>query len=185
MTLGYPLLSIDRIEASGEKLAADIRVAGRPDRVELSLEMPGVLGFARMPEPLAHDDAARRAVIDWMTRAQGSEAVATPVDLSAIIRQANGRWPLRLPSVADRPARESAAAQVPITVSAIEKDAAEPGLVTVRLTVAGRDAVVIVDVRIGPGREPRFRFAEGLHPWQATSAESDAMLRALVLAAEP
>jgi hypothetical protein len=49
MTLGYPLLSIDRIEASGEKLAADIRVAGRPDRVELSLEMPGVLGFARMP----------------------------------------------------------------------------------------------------------------------------------------
>ena len=141
--------------------------------------------WSDMPEPLAHDDAARRAVIDWMARAQGGETVATPVDLSDTTRHANERWPRRLPSVADRPAREAAAAQVPITVSAIEKDAAEPGLVTVRLTVAGRDAVVIVDVREGPGREPRFRFAEGLHPWQATSAESDAMLRALVLAAAP
>lgn len=183
MTLNYPLLSIDRIEASGEKIAADIRIAGRPDRVELSLEMPGVLRFAHMPEPLAHDDAARRAVIDRMARAQSGEIVATPVDLSDSVRQANQRWPRRLPAVADRPARDAAAAQVPVTVSAIEKDAAEPGLVTVRLTVAGGDAVVIVDVCDGPGREPRFWFAEGLHPWQATSAESDAMLGALVLAA--
>jgi len=118
-----------------------------------------------------------------MMRRRRGEDVTLPADLSDIVRQANEPWPLRLPETENSAANEHATAPVPVSVRQVKHDDPEPGLTTNELDFDGTPTVVIVDRRRGPQRSVRFRFVQGVHPWQLTPVEQRALLVALVGAA--
>jgi hypothetical protein len=167
--MSQPLLVIEHIETKPDQITAEIWIGRRRAHVVLETSIPGVVQFEQMPDELAYCEPARTIVVDAML----AGAPTVPADLSPAIRQVIGPWPLRAtaPSVA-----------VPTTVTRIERDTPEPGLATVWLQVRDASAIVVVDRRGGSERPPAFRFADGLHPWQATPEESHAMLAALLAA---
>lgn len=174
-----PLLVVVRIEARparSEQVTAKLLLGGRPERMGLDLSAPNLIGFAKMPEALDHHLSANKAVIDVMVRRHGGEDVVLPVDLSDVVRQGNEPWPLRIPDAATRAANESASAAVPVAVRHVEHDPTDPRLTTIELDFDGTPTVVIVDRRDGPERSVRFRFVRGVHPWQLTPVEHQALL---------
>lgn len=176
-----PLLVVDRIERSSERISVHLRLGGRPVRVEIGLEVPGLFAYEQVPDVIDRHLSARKAMLELVARTERGEDVPLPADLSDLVRRACEPWPLRLPSAAEQ---ETMSAGTSLSsraeVMRTEPDTPEPGLVTVVLRVGGEDARVVIDPREGPQRELRFRFVEGAHPWLLTPADGDAMLRALV-----
>jgi hypothetical protein len=180
MDLANPILSVDNIELSPERISADLRIGDRHERIQLGLEFPDFLEFERMSEVLECNLPARNAVIDLMTRAHRGDHVSLPADLSDIVRQANEPWPIPRPKPLPLDGTPNS-----VGVTQVERDIPEAGLTTVHLRIADSSAVVVVDLRGGPRSSTRFRFLEGVHPWQVTTAESNAMLTALAGAVQP
>lgn len=181
MDLASPILTVDCIETSPDHISAELRIGDRCERIQLGLAIPGLLAFEHMPKILDCNTFARDAVINLMTRSHRGENVSLPADLSDIVRQANEPWPL--PALQKKPSDSAANESASVEVTRTVRDAPEHGLSTVHLLVGDAPAIVIVDLRGGPNHPARFRFVEGAHPWQATTAESQAMLKALLGAA--
>ena len=176
-----PLLVVDRIEVSPCQAWAEIRIGGRPERIQLGMPGPGdgpydkIISYEKVPPGLS--ESALRWVIDLMLRAHRGEDVRLPHDFSREVREASDPWPVpgqEYAGIAERDGTSSA-----IQTTQVTRDA--PGLTTVCLQIHETPAVVVVDKRDAPGGL-RFRFASGPHPWQLAIEDSYAMLRALIKA---
>jgi len=180
------LLVVNRIQIDSRHpklVSAEVLLGGRPEVVSLDFSERMSVGYVHMPDELDRHDVARKAVIDLMARRVCGKAVELPADLSDVVRQASGPWPMCTPTPTNRAAIEVAARHVEIEIRQVENDHPDPGLTTVHLDFAGTPTVAIIDSRDGPHCELRFRFAEGAHPWQLTPAEQYALVVALVAAA--
>ena len=177
-----PLLVVDRIAVSPYQARAEIRIGGRPERVQLGMPGPGdgpydkIISYEKVPQGLS--ESALRWVIDLMRRAHGGEDVRLPHDLSLSVREASDPWPVSGHEYASMTERDGGSSAIQTTQ--VTHDA--PGLTTVCLQVHGTPAVVVVDKRDAPTDGLRFRFASGPHPWQLATEDSYAMLRALIRA---
>lgn len=172
-----PLLIVLRIEAENpEAVSAELLRGGHVERIELDFSYMDFIGFTQIPNALSHHLPALNAVIDLLARKHRGENVALPADLTAVVRQSNESWPLRVPDNVD----ECAVAAVPISVKQVERSSHETGVATVQLDFYGAPAQVIVDRSRGRDRPVRFRFVAGVHPWQLSAVEQYALLVALL-----
>ena len=176
MTHEDPILIVDRIDTSSDRASAEIRLGSVHERVELGMSIPGLVAFNHMPKVLEWSPRARNAVIDVVTRAHRGDAVSLPLDLSDVVRASSDPWPTERPG---EPVEDESGS---VAVTEVVSDSPVTGSMTVHLRVRGVPAVVVVDKRKVQTEATRFRFVSGPHPWQLTSAESGAMLRAILSA---
>lgn len=170
------VLSIEAIAASGKRVCAALRIAGRPDTVEIGIEPPEVIAYTRMPELIAYNDEIQHLVQAILVRAHRGERIALPLDLSSEVRAINGYWPVSPKQMSAVPAGDTQVARV----LRVSSDDPEPGLRSIHLEVSHQPAIVVIDVRDLPRAFVRFRFAAGVHPWQLSPQERSAMADALV-----
>jgi hypothetical protein len=183
--LDAPLLIIDRIEKATNQVCAEVRIAGRRERV--ALEMPGpddgpydkIISYDNVPEALSTNEFALRWIVHWLRRAHDGEEVRLPLDLSPRVREASEAWPVSGRAYAHMTERDGSSSSVEVIQTTVNA----PGLTTVTVRVCGALSVVEVDERRAPHEPIRFRFSSGVHPWQLAPKESYAMLNAVVGAA--
>jgi hypothetical protein len=181
MDLTDPVLAIERIETSADLVSAEVRIGERHDQVRLGMSRPELIEYVHIPDTLSSAPEVLRAVVDLLRRAHEGEAVSTPLDLSAVVRQANEEWPISVREYAN--VDQNAALSTAIVVTQTIRG--ETGLTTLSLRVHDVPSVVLVDRRGQQDGVVRFRFASGVHPWQLSAGESYSMLRALMKATAP
>lgn len=177
------LLIVDHIDidpAHPHVVSGEIILGGRRETVVLDLSEPTLTAYKRMPWELESIRAAQRAVIDLLLQRHRGDAPTLPADLSDVVRQTSEAWPARAPPLTERPAFEAAAAAVTMTRTRFEHALPESGFVTAHMNFCGTPTVVVIDCRGGEQRALRFRFAEGVHPWQLAPVEQYALLVALL-----
>lgn len=182
--LTEPLLIVDRIETGPEEATAEVRIAGRRERVRLGMPKVGgapyeaIISYVEIPPVLSHNEFALRGVVGLVRRAHAGEPVSLPADLSALVRDATEEWP-----VSGREYRNlTDGDRAPISIEVLRTAREVPGVTTVFLRIAGNPTTVTVDQRGAPEDATRFRFVSGVHPWQLDPAESYAMVNVLTRA---
>jgi len=179
-----PLLVVDRIETSPSQASAEVRIAGRRERVQIRMPGPGdgpydkIISYDKLPLDLSTNEFALRWVVNLLRRAHDGEVVSLPVDLSNLVREATEGWPVSGRAYVGMTESHGASASVEVTEAIREA----PGLTTVSLQVRGVPSVVVVDERGVPDEPIRFRFTSGVHPWQLPPEESFVMLNAIARA---
>jgi hypothetical protein len=180
MDMTDPILAIERIEISADRVSAEVRIGERRDQVRLGMARPELIEYVHIPDALASAPEALRAVVDLLRRAHDGEIVSSPLDLSNVVRQASEEWPISVREYAN--VDQSAEPSTVVAVTQTTRD--EEGSTTVCLRVRDVPSIVVVDRRGGQDGAVRFRFASGVHPWQLSAEDSYAMLRALMKASK-
>jgi len=180
--MGYyePLLLVERVtesEGNSACLVADLVIGRHSAKVIVDLSEPSIIAFKAMPDELEHHKPARDAVIRLMLRQDRGELLAFPQDLSELVRQVSGPWPARVYGATEL--TEATGEGTDLPTSKIE-ETAESGVTQIVLNTGDIPTIVLVDRRAGPEQPVHFRFVQGVHPWQLTSAQQRTLLQLLL-----